>query len=66
MDFGHTVECLEAEFGVAFTYGDAFDFESISLGDSNTTMSCVIFLLSVGYANAKRSAGRIAYFDSRT
>jgi hypothetical protein len=29
-DFGHTVEFLDAEFGVDFTYGDAFDFESIS------------------------------------
>ena len=29
MDVGHTVEFLDANFGVNFTYGDAFDFESI-------------------------------------
>ena len=29
-DFVHTVEFLDAEFGVDFTYRDAFDFESIS------------------------------------
>jgi hypothetical protein len=29
-DFGNTVEFLDATFGVDFTYGDAFDFESIS------------------------------------
>jgi hypothetical protein len=29
-DFGHTVEFLDAKFGVTFTYRDAFDFESIS------------------------------------
>ena len=28
-DFGHTVEFLDADFGVEFTYGDAFDFGSI-------------------------------------
>ena len=29
-NFGHTVKFLDAKFGVDFTYGDAFDFESIS------------------------------------
>ena len=29
-DFGDTVKFLDATFGVDFTYGDAFDFESIS------------------------------------
>jgi hypothetical protein len=29
-DFGHTVEFLGTNFGIDFTYGDAFDFESIS------------------------------------
>jgi hypothetical protein len=29
VDFGHTVEFLDANFGVDFTYGDAFDFEFI-------------------------------------
>ena len=29
-DFGYTVKCLDAKFGVNFIYGDAFYFESIS------------------------------------
>ena len=29
-DFGHTVNFLDAEFGVDFTYRDAFDFKSMS------------------------------------
>ncbi len=37
-----------------------------ALGHLNTIMSCVSFLLSVGYADANRSAGQIAYIDSRT
>ena len=65
-DFGDTVKFLDATFGVDFTYGDAFDFESISSwAFEYDNVSCG-FQLSVGYADAKRSAGRIAYFDSRT
>ena len=30
VNFGHTVKFLDAKFGVDFTYGYAFDFESIS------------------------------------
>ena len=37
----------------------------LALGRSNTTMSRVSFLSSAGYAGAERSAGLIAYFDSR-
>jgi hypothetical protein len=37
----------------------------LALERSNTTMSRVSFLSSAGYAGTKRSAGLIAYFDSR-
>jgi hypothetical protein len=36
------------------------------LGNLNTTMFHVRFLLSVGDADLERSDGRIEYFDSRT
>ncbi len=35
----------------------------LALGHSNMTMSRVSFQLSIGYADAERSAGRIAFFD---
>ena len=31
-EFGHVVDFLDAGFGADFTYGDAFDFNSISSG----------------------------------
>jgi hypothetical protein len=31
-EFGHVVDFLDADFGADFTYGDAFDFDSISSG----------------------------------
>lgn len=32
MEFGHTVDFLVADFVADFTYGDAFEFNSISSG----------------------------------
>ncbi len=32
VEFVHTVDFLDANFGADFTYGDAFDFDSISSG----------------------------------
>jgi hypothetical protein len=32
VEFGRVVDFLDANFGADFTYGDAFDFDSISSG----------------------------------
>jgi hypothetical protein len=40
-EFGHVVDFLDADFGADFTYGDAFDFDSISSGSFEySNVSC--------------------------
>ena len=50
-EFGYTVDFLDSDFSADFTYGDAFDFDSISSGSFHLS-----FLLSD--ADVERSRER--------